>query len=110
MSYPLLECLDLDCWDFKAEGFDSIILTWVGPSSSEFYMKTLRLFKNQNEGYRRGNAKPISDFTDRVTLLQNYINIFIRPYLPEVDSGIPVSVTQDFLEKIAKKIYPVFNY
>lgn len=106
MSYPLLECLDLDCWDFKAEGFDSIILTWVGPSSSEFYMKTLRLFKNQNEGYRRGNAKPISDFTDRVTLLQNYINIFIRPYLPEVDSGIPVSVTQDFLEKIAKKIEP----
>lgn len=106
MSYPLLKCLNPECWDFKAEGFDSIILSWVGPSNSEFYLKTLRLYKNQNEGYRRGDSKPISDFTSRVTIFQRYIDIFIRPYFPEIDSGIPVSVTQDFLEKIAKKVEP----
>lgn len=106
MSYPLLKCLNPDFWDFKAEGFDSVILSFVGPSDSEFYLKTLRLFKNQNEGYRRGDAEPIADFTDRVTISQRYIDIFIRPYFPEIDSGIPVSVTHEFLEKIAKKIEP----
>lgn len=104
MSFPLLKCMNPEYWDFKAEGFDSIILSWVGPTNSEFYLKTLRLYKNQNEGYRRGDAKPISDFTDRVIIFQRYIDIFIRPYFPEIDSGIPVSVNQEFLEKIAKKV------
>ncbi|OHS97612.1 hypothetical protein TRFO_09305 [Tritrichomonas foetus] len=105
-NFPQLKCLDPACWDYKAEGFDSIILTWVGPSNSEFNLKALRLFKNHNEGFRRGNSQPLTDFTDRVVILDKYINSFIRPHLPEVDAGTPVRVTQQFLEDIERKITP----
>ena len=104
MSFPLLGDLDPNNWDYKAEGFDSLILKWIGPPSSEYHLKVLRLFKNQNEGFRRGNAVPIEDFTSRVKILSKYIDYFISEYLPEIDNGVPVSVTSEFVEAIAKKV------
>lgn len=104
MSFPILECLDVNCWDYKTEGFDSIILCWIGPSESQFHGKVLRIFKNQEEKFRRGGGPEIHDYKDRVRVHQQYINQFIRPFLDSIDCGSPCSVTNEFLEAIAIKI------
>lgn len=103
MSFPQLSCLDPSFWDYKNEGFDSIILSWNGVSQSELHNKVLRIFKNQYPEYFRTGMKQISDFTEKVTILQKYVNI-LSNYLPEIDGGSPVLVTDDFLQSISHKI------
>ena len=96
--------MDSRNWDYKTEGFDSIILSWIGPKDSPYYGKCLRLFKVQEEKYRRNIEIEINDFTERVMTHQKYIKLFILPFLSCVDYGKPVTVDSKFVQEIADKV------
>lgn len=101
-EFSILPCQDPACWTFLAEGFDSIIFRYISDANLELDGKVLRLFKNQNEGHRRGGAKPLEDFRDKVKLQMKFNSQFVEPYLPALDAGTPVTVSPDFVSKLAE--------
>ncbi|KAH0792740.1 inositol-pentakisphosphate 2-kinase IPK1-like [Histomonas meleagridis] len=104
MQFPVLPVMNPDFWVYKAEGFDSVILSFVGPEDSEFHGKVLRLYKNQEPQFRRGNEPEIEDFTSRVILHQNYIKNFIKPFLDYIDAGTPYAIAPEFVQALSNKI------
>ena len=100
-NFPVLQCMDPLSWDYLAEGFDSVILKFIGDPSSECQGKVLRLFKNQHEGHRRAGAEPLSDFREQLQTLLRFETNFIAPYLKDLDLPVPVTVTSEFIKEVA---------
>jgi inositol-pentakisphosphate 2-kinase len=101
MTFDPLSDPDPSHWSYLAEGFDSMIFSFCGPSTSQYSSRVLRVFKSQNAEFRRAGAVPISDFTGQVLIHQQFISSFVRPYLPSIDSGSPVSVPLDFVRQLS---------
>jgi inositol-pentakisphosphate 2-kinase len=101
MNFPLLVDVDPGHWLYLAEGFDSMIFSFSGPSDSPYTNRVLRLFKSQNPEFRRAGAVPISDFTEQILIHQKFICLFVRPYLSSIDCGTPVSVPLDLVQQLS---------
>jgi inositol-pentakisphosphate 2-kinase len=104
--FPSLLSPNPSFWDFLAEGFDSMIFSYIGPPHATLTGHVLRLFKSQHEGHRRGGIIPPTDFTTHVSLHQRFIFTFISPILSSVDPGSPVSVPLPFIEQLHIQTQP----
>ena len=102
-EFPPLKCLEPGAWEYLAEGFDSVILKFVGAKESEYNGKVLRLFKNQHDGHRRAGAEPLVDFRDHLKTLVAFETNFVAPYLKELDAPEPVNVPSEFIAKVAEE-------
>jgi hypothetical protein len=105
-SFPALKCQDASRWSFLAEGFDSMIFSYIGPPHPALAGHVLRLFKSQNDGFRRGGLPPPSDFTAHVVLHQRFVRSLVAPHLPAIDAGIPAAVDLPFVADLGSLAQP----